>query len=77
MAIDISGWVLRDRANHVFDLNGSVGANGDGLITLPAGRLPLTNSGDRIELLDDDGRLVHVVNYAASDVVEGVEVVFP
>ncbi len=57
-------------------LEGSVAAGEDREISLPAGKLPLNNTGDEVLLLDPDGRIQSKVAYFASDVVSGQTIEF-
>jgi len=71
LVADLAGWMLRDRANNTYDLSGSIPAVEDRHVQMLVFSMPLNNSGDRIELLDQNGSVVHVVEYSRSDVGEG------
>ena len=72
----LDGWKLRDRANHVFELSGSIGANAEKEIVLPGRSMPLNNDGDTVELLNPDGLVVHQVSCEDEDVKKGIYVEF-
>lgn len=76
-AVDVTGWLLRDRAENEFTISGTVPANGTLKITLPAGKLPLNNTGDDVMLFNAAGTEVDDVSYAKSDVQAGQFVTFP
>ena len=73
--VDLDGWTLTDEANNRVTLAGTIAANGELVITLAAGQMPLNNGGDEIQLRNDSGQLVQTVSYVGGDVVPGVELV--
>ncbi len=75
--VDLSGWRLVDRGENTFDLSGTIAAMGDRKIVLPAGELPLNNSGDKVTLLDAAGAVVQVVEYVKADVSPGQLIAVP
>jgi endonuclease/exonuclease/phosphatase family metal-dependent hydrolase len=74
--IDLSGWQLRDRGGNTFILSGTVTAGSNHRIPLPAGKLPLNNSGDDVALLDPAGTVRHRVTYTAAQARPGMKVTF-
>ncbi len=73
---NLQGWALQDRAGSRVSLEGSIGAGEDGRISLPAGKVPLNNTGDEVLLLDPEGKIRSKVAYSASDVVAGQTIEF-
>lgn len=71
-AADLSGWKVKDKANHEFKLNGVV----EDEKTFRVTSVPLNNNGDIISLIDNHEREVHRVRYTADDVVPGKELEF-
>lgn len=67
----LEGWRLRDRAGNEFALKGAVPAGGELKVELPAGRLPLNNSGDDVALVDAQGSVRHRVSYNAEQARAG------
>jgi len=61
--INLSGWRLQDRAKHQVKLNGELAAGQRKTITLFPRQMPLNNSGDSVELLDAERKVVHKVTY--------------
>lgn len=75
-AVDIDGWVLVDLAGNEFNLSSTIPSNGERVITLPPGKLPLNNTGDTIRLLKKNGDVCQVVSYSRHDVHEGIIISF-
>ena len=74
--VDLSGWSLRDEANHTVVLNGTIEAGAELQIDLLNGQMPFNNSGDEIELLNVIGDSVHFVSYSGGDAVSGAVIDF-
>jgi|GEM_PF-910659 len=74
--IDLAGHTLTDRAGHTLALRGTIGAGDTLVITIPAGELPLNNTGEDLALTDGSGVLLHEVSYTKSQVSPGVEITF-
>jgi len=72
----LDGWKLIDLSSHSFELSGSLSVGDNLKINLPAGKLPLNNTGDEIRLVDAEGKLRHTVQYSASDVKSGQSIAF-
>ena len=77
IAVDLDGWTITDEASNSLTLSGTINAGAELIINLAQGQVPLNNGGDEIELRNDSGELVQVVNYQGSDVVSGAEVAVP
>ena len=75
-AVDLDGWQLRDEANHTVDLHGSIAPGAELTIELEDGQMPLNNSGDRIELLNNSGHPVDTVSYSGTQASPGQEIRF-
>ena len=74
--VDLTNWFLRDRGNHTFDPSETIAAQASREFTIPVdqdGRsvMPLTNSGDEIELVNPDGAVVHRVKYTEVEALPG------
>lgn len=76
-AVTVTGWLLQDRAGNEFTITGTVPANGTLKITLPAGKLPLNNTGDDLTLFNAAGDEVDNASYTKSDAQAGQVVTFP
>lgn len=74
--IDLAGHTLTDRVGHVLELSGTIGAGATRVFTIPAGELPLNNTGEDIALADGAGTVLHEVSYTKSQVSPGVEITF-
>lgn len=74
-SVDLDGRTLTDEGNTTFSLGGTVAAGAERVITLPAGAMPLNNGGDEIELKNDSGEVVPVVNYTSGQVTQGIEII--
>jgi len=72
----LDGWKLIDLSSHSFELSGSLSVGDNLKINLPAGKLPLNNTGDEIRFVDAEGKLRHTVQYSASDVKSGQSIAF-
>ena len=72
--IDLTGWILRDRANTNWSLDsiGNLDPGQDIEILRSGQTMALNNSGDTIELLNSDGLVVDTVSYSRT--VEGVPI---
>jgi Lamin Tail Domain/Endonuclease/Exonuclease/phosphatase family len=75
-ALNLAGWILRDRSQNEFKLTGTVTASGTLAITMTAATMPLNNSGDEVLLVDPQGNIRHKVCYEGSQVQPGVAVTF-
>jgi endonuclease/exonuclease/phosphatase family metal-dependent hydrolase len=76
-ALNLTGWLLRDRGQNEFKLTGTVAANGNLTITMTVFTMPLNNSGDEVFLIDPQGNIRHKVRYEGSQVQPGVVIAFP
>lgn len=75
--VSLVGWRLVDRAGNEFDLSGSLAVGEELTITLPAGELPLNNSGgDEVSLFADDGSEQDRVHYSSSQAASGARITF-
>lgn len=61
--VDLSGWVLSDRQNHRFALAGKL-TSGDAVRVTIGAPMQLSNKGDKIVLLDPNGKTVDGVSYS-------------
>ena len=52
ISLNLSGWILRDRAQNKFKPTGTVAANGSLTVTMTTHTMPLNNSGDEVFLID-------------------------
>ena len=75
-AVDLTGWMLRDRAGNRFALTDSVPAQQQLTITMREFSMPLNNSGDDVSLLDPQGQVRHHVSYTAAQAASGTVVTF-
>ncbi|MFG0306543.1 MAG: endonuclease/exonuclease/phosphatase family protein [Phycisphaerales bacterium JB040] len=74
--IDLDGHTLTDRAGHVLALSGTIDAGATRVIAIPAGKLPLNNTGEDLALTDGSGVLLHEVSYTRARVSPGIEIAF-
>ena len=70
-AVDLSGWLLRDRARNRFALEGVIPAREQLTITMRAFSMPLNNSGDDVSLLDPQGQVRHHISHTAAQAASG------
>jgi endonuclease/exonuclease/phosphatase family metal-dependent hydrolase len=75
-AVALKGWKLRDHSGKEYSLSGSIKAGQQWLLTLPAGTLPLNNSGDEVALISPDGQERQRVRYKANQVKSGKPITF-
>jgi hypothetical protein len=75
-AIDLQGWRLIDKGANTFHPSGTIQPGATLKIVLPAGQLPLNNTGDTVKLFDPNGNEVHVVIYTKAQAGEGMVVAF-
>jgi Lamin Tail Domain len=75
-AVDLAGWLLRDRAGNRFALEGMIPAREQLTITMRAFSMPLNNSGDDVSLVDPQGQVRHHVSYTAPQAQPGQVVTF-
>ena len=75
--VNLTGWVLRDRAGNEFALGGTVQTATPLVITMGVFSMPLNNSGDEVSLIDDQGIVRHQVEYQGSQVTAGGVISFP
>jgi Lamin Tail Domain len=75
-ALNLAGWLLRDKGQNEFKLAGTVPANGNLTITMTASTMPLNNAGDEVFLIDPQGNIKHKVRYDASQVQPGAVITF-
>ena len=73
-AVDLHGWVLRDRNGRTRALDGTL-AGGD-VTQVPAEPLQLGNSGGALTLVDTAGTPIDQVSYAAAEVRPGRTILF-
>jgi hypothetical protein len=73
-AVDLAGWLLRDRAGNRFALDGIIPAREQLTITMRAFSMPLNNSGDDVSLIDPQGQVRHHVSYTAVQAGSGTVV---
>lgn len=74
--VSLIGWTVRDAVGNTWDLSslGSVSA-GDEVIILRSGQsMALNNSGDTVDLIDDQGEVLHTVEYDRADTDEVIEI---
>ncbi|MEQ8906874.1 lamin tail domain-containing protein [Ekhidna sp.] len=74
--VDLTGWSFRDKAGNTHPLDGTIDANSEKKIMLTGDKMPLNNTGDEIELLDDNGDLIDFASYRDSQVSSGVAIRF-
>jgi hypothetical protein len=55
VAVDLASWKLRDRANNVFALSGTVPPKDKLIVTMTEPTMPLNNDGDEVQLIDKGG----------------------
>jgi Lamin Tail Domain len=70
-AVDLAGWLLRDRAGNRFALEGVIPVRAELTITMCAFSMPLNNSGDDVALIDPQGHVRHHVSYTAPQAQPG------
>ncbi len=75
-SVNLQGWFLQDLANQRVALEAVLEAGQDKEITLPAGQMPLNNSGDEVVLIDPEGKVRSKVAYSANDVNSGQPIQF-
>lgn len=75
----LDGWFLIDKANHRYDLapHGSIPAGESLKIKMEDASMPLTNTGDVIELRDSENRVRDTATYTKAQVRRGVPIDFP
>lgn len=73
--LDLTGWMLRDRAQNVFALSGTIAAGDRMTVILSPNSMPLNNGGDEIVVVDAAGTIRHRVVYSGSQVQPGVVLV--
>ena len=64
--IDLSGWILRDRAGNVLALKGSLAENEEKEMVDIDGSMPLNNNGDEVVVVDPSGLVIDRFNYPGS-----------
>jgi hypothetical protein len=74
--VDLTGWILRDRAGNRFALTGIVAAQQHLTIMMREFSMPLNNSGDDVSLLDLHRQIRHHVSYTATQAQAGNVVAF-
>jgi endonuclease/exonuclease/phosphatase family metal-dependent hydrolase len=75
-AVSIDGWRLSDRLEREFVLSGTIEPSETLTVLLNPQTMPLTNSGDEIKLLNQNGVAVHSVSYSGSEVSTGALIKF-
>jgi hypothetical protein len=75
-AVNLAGWMLRDRAGNRFALTGSVPVQQQLTITMREFSMPLNNSGDDVSLIDPQGQVRDHVSYSAAQAPPGQMVTF-
>jgi hypothetical protein len=73
-AVELTGWMLRDRAGNRFALTGMVPGQQQLMITMREFSMPLNNSGDDVSLLDPQGQVRHHITYTAAQAQPGAVV---
>lgn len=73
--VPLQGWQLKDKADNVFNLSGSV-ASSSTLSIKVRGNFTLNQAGDEVRLIDPSGKVVHKVTYTAAQVKQGKFIVF-
>ncbi len=76
VGVDLTGWKIRDEANHTRSLNGVIAAGETIRLILAAGEVPLNNGGDEIELLNAAGTSVNIRSYNGSQANSGQVITF-
>jgi hypothetical protein len=74
--ISLAGWRLRDKAGNQLQLDQVIPSGGRLRIQLAKDQVPLNNSGDTIELLDDQSQLIHRARYSGRLVSPGAVIPF-
>jgi hypothetical protein len=74
--VNLTGWMLRDRAGNRFVLTCSIPAQQPLTITMREFSMPLNNSGDDVSLLDPQSQVRHHVGYTAAQAASGAVVIF-
>lgn len=75
-AVDLSGWILRDRAGNEYQLSGLIARGSERRIVMQEHTMPLNNSGDRVFLLNGQLSTLDSVEYPRDQVVSGQEIRF-
>lgn len=76
--LTLSGWKLQDDAGNVKLLDGlTISAQDVIVIKLEAGEMPLSNSGDTIELIDGNGNVMDRATYTKAEAQSHVFITFP
>lgn len=76
-SISLDGWRVKDAVGRSLRLSGSVSVDEPHLFKIPPrGGLTLNNGGDKLVLIDAEGRIVHSVSYTALDARPGNVVSF-
>lgn len=73
--VALQGWTLKDKADNVFNLSGSVAAGSTRSIKV-RGNFTLNQAGDEVRLIDPTGKVVHKGTYTAAQVKQGKFIVF-
>jgi len=76
-SVNLDDWTLIDESENTVSLVGTLASGEELKIVLGEDDLRLTNSGDTIRLLNDDGNTVDSARYSAADVSVGEEIAFP
>lgn len=74
--ISLAGWKLMDRNGDEAWLEGEIAPGETFTLTLDAGEMPLSNSGDSISLVDLAGNVVHEVSYSKGQINSGEAIEF-
>jgi Lamin Tail Domain len=74
--VNLTGWMLRDRAGNRFTLTGSVPSQQQLTITMGEFSMPLSNFGDNVALLDPQSQVRNHVSYSAAQAQPGPLVTF-
>lgn len=74
--VDLSGWRIRNKAGESHEISGLGIAGGATVTVTLVARVPLSNKGGTITLLNKSGLKVHGVSYSKEQAEEGVVVAF-
>ncbi len=75
-ALDLEGWMARDRSNRIFALSGVIPPRARLTFVMVNATMPLTNSGDTVFLINRDGEVVDEVSYERIEARSGITITF-
>nr|WP_319999997.1 lamin tail domain-containing protein [uncultured Draconibacterium sp.] len=70
--ITLSGWKVRDIANNIWTINTTINPNSTDIIKRNGQKMSLNNSGDAIELIDENGTVVQTFTYPRANEEEEI-----